>query len=448
MSEKIKLELWGGIEATRNRVGNRFFDQLDRSGHASRIDDLDLIAALGIRTLRYPILWERIAPDGLETANWSWSDVRLDRLRSLGIRPLVTFVHHGSGPTSVDLLNPAFAVGLANFAGAVAARYPWVADFTPVNEPLTTARFSALYGHWYPHRHDMGATIEAVLIQTRATIQAMAAIRAVNPHARLIQTEDIGKIFSMPALREQAWFENERRWLSLDLLCGRVRPGHPLWDYLMWLGVGPARLAEFSGTPCPPDVIGVNYYVTGERFLDERIERYPVHTHGGNDRLQYADIEAVRVRRAGLYGLKQILLETWRRFRRPIAVTECHLGSSADEQIRWLEDGWQAALAAREAGADVRALTVWSLFGAFDWHSLVTRDDGWYEPGAFDVSGPEPQETEVASWVRTRADGREPNHPALATLGWWRRPIRLLYPTDLPAPVQTPPDPLLALAGD
>jgi hypothetical protein len=60
-------------------------------------------------------------------------------------------VHHGSGPRHTDLLDPAFATGLADYAGAVAARYPWVTDWTPVNEPLTTARFAALYGFWYPH---------------------------------------------------------------------------------------------------------------------------------------------------------------------------------------------------------------------------------------------------------------------------------------------------------
>ena len=59
-----------------------------------------------------------------------------------------------SGPRSTSLVDPAFAEGLAAFARAVAERYPWVEDFTPVNEPLTTARFSGLYGHWYPHGRD------------------------------------------------------------------------------------------------------------------------------------------------------------------------------------------------------------------------------------------------------------------------------------------------------
>ena len=50
-------------------------------------------------------------------------------------------------------------------AGAAAERYPWIEDWTPVNEPLTTARFSALYGHWYPHAQDEHAFWLALLNQ-------------------------------------------------------------------------------------------------------------------------------------------------------------------------------------------------------------------------------------------------------------------------------------------
>ena len=65
------LELWAGVECTVNRVGNEFYDQLERNGHADRIEDLDLFAGLGVRALRYPVLWERTAPDGLARADWT-----------------------------------------------------------------------------------------------------------------------------------------------------------------------------------------------------------------------------------------------------------------------------------------------------------------------------------------------------------------------------------------
>ena len=140
------LEMWGGVECTINRVGNTYFDQLKRNGHALRLSDLAHFAELGIQKIRYPIQWERIAPNGLAQANWSWADERLERLQELGITPIVGLTHHGSGPRSTSLIEPSFAEGLAQFAGAVAERYPWVEYYTPVNEPLTTARFSGLYG--------------------------------------------------------------------------------------------------------------------------------------------------------------------------------------------------------------------------------------------------------------------------------------------------------------
>ncbi len=194
------LELWAGVECTVNRVGDCFSDQLERSGHAIRSKDLERLAELGIRTLRYPILWERTAPEALESPDWSWADERMEALERLGIKPIVSLLHHGSGPRYTSLLDPKFPEKLATFAVAVARRYPWVADYTPVNEPLTTARFSCLYGHWYPHVRDPLMFARAMLAQCRATLLAMQAIRAVNPGARLIQTEDLGKVFSTSAL--------------------------------------------------------------------------------------------------------------------------------------------------------------------------------------------------------------------------------------------------------
>jgi dTDP-4-dehydrorhamnose reductase len=414
------------MECTLNRVGDRYVDQTERSGHARRIEDLDRFAALGLRTLRYPVLWERVAPDGVEQADWSWPDQRLPALRSLGITPIVGLIHHGSGPRDTSLLDPAFPMKLARYAGAVAERYPWVTDYTPVNEPLTTARFSGLYGHWYPHAADPLSFARALLNQCRATVTAMQAIRAVNPAARLIQTDDLGKTHSTPTLAYQARFENERRWLTFDLLSGRIDRHHPMWSYLTFVGVEPEEIAWFADNPCPPDVIGINHYLTSERYLDERLGRFPASTHGGNGRHAYADVEAVRV---GLEpaGFRGLLQEAWDRYHLPLALTEVHLGCTREEQMRWLLEAWLAAHDAWTDGVDVRGVTVWSLLGSFDWNSLVTRDGGFYEPGVFDVRGDEPRPTALAWLTRELAAGRAPDHPVFDVPGWWRRPQRVLY---------------------
>ncbi|HEX8201109.1 MAG TPA: sugar nucleotide-binding protein, partial [Isosphaeraceae bacterium] len=428
-------ELWAGIECSVVRVGDAYHDQLERSGHAARPEDLDRIAGLGVRALRQPVLWERTAPDGPERADWAWPDERLGRLRALGVRPIVGLVHHGSGPRHTNLLDPAFAPGLAAYAGAVARRYPWVEDYTPVNEPLTTARFSGLYGHWYPHGRDPLSFARAVLNQCRAVALAMRAIRRVNPAARLVQTEDLGRTTSTPALAYQAEHENERRWLSLDLLCGRLDRDRPMWHFLRWLGVPKAELDWFCDNPCPPDVIGINHYLTGERFLDDRLEHYPPELHGGNGRHAYADVEAVRVLAAGPAGPAALVREAWRRYGRPLAITEAHLGCTREEQLRWLLEIWDAARRLRRGGVDVRAVTAWAVLGSYDWNRLVTRCDGHYEPGAFDLRAPQPRPTALAALVRDLASGRTPDHPVLHAPGWWRRPERLLYPPpDGPAP--------------
>ena len=59
---------------------------------------------------------------------------------------------------------------LARYAGAVAERYPWIEAYTPVNEPNTTARFSAMYGVWYPHHMSRASYLRALLNELKGTV--------------------------------------------------------------------------------------------------------------------------------------------------------------------------------------------------------------------------------------------------------------------------------------
>ena len=91
------IELWGGVECTMLRAGDMLRDQVKETGHFDRFDDLKSIASLGIRTLRYPILWESIYPQSMDHGDWRWHDARLAELQRLGIRPVAGLVHHGGG---------------------------------------------------------------------------------------------------------------------------------------------------------------------------------------------------------------------------------------------------------------------------------------------------------------------------------------------------------------
>ncbi|WP_462115158.1 family 1 glycosylhydrolase, partial [Lysobacter xanthus] len=431
-----KLQLWGGLECTICRVGDTYTRQLDRSAHATRAGDIARFGELGMQAIRYPVLWEQVAPDGLADADWSWPDERLAQLRDVGIEPIIGLVHHGSGPMHTSLVDPCFATKLAEYAGAVAARYPWVEYYTPVNEPLTTARFSGLYGVWYPHGRDEWTFKDALFNECRGVVLSMREIRKVNPDAKLVQTDDLGKIYSTPLLQYQADLSNEMRWLAWDLLCGMVDEQHALWDWLITYGrATPEEILWFKANPCPPDIIGVNHYITSERFLDEDYRKYPKHYRGGNRQHRYADIEAARALAHPTGGIGPLLRETWERYGLPIAITEVHIDASREDQLRWIAEVWTAAVEVRREGADIRAVTVWGLLGLYDWNCLLTECRGYYEAGAFDVRSGEPRPTAIAWLMKDLATTGLPDHPLLSGAGWWRRPNRFFRtePATLPS---------------
>jgi dTDP-4-dehydrorhamnose reductase len=101
-----------------------------------------------------------------------------------------------------------------------------------------------------------------------------------------------------------------------------------------------------------------------------------------------------------------------------------HIDAHREDQLRWLVEVWRAAEGVRRDGAEIVAVTVWALLGSFDWNGLVCEARGYYEPGPFDVRAPTPRPTALATLVRSLAAGQVPDHPALHSEGWWRRPGR------------------------
>jgi dTDP-4-dehydrorhamnose reductase len=421
-------EIWGGIECTINRVGDTFSDQLSYTQCYSSDRYIEEFAGLGIKALRFPVLWEKHQPEQNIVIDWSWAEQQLNKIRALGIEPIAGLVHHGSGPAYTSLSDPLFPELLAAYARSVAEKFPWITYYTPVNEPLTTARFSGLYGLWYPHQTDNTSFMRMLVNQLKGIVLSMEQIRKVNPRAKLVQTEDLAKIHSTPSLRYQRNFENRRRWLSFDLLCGKLTERHPLWAFCLEAGIKKEELLFFVNNPCPPDIMGLNYYVTSERYLDENLSAYPACSHGGNGKVVYADVEAVRAGKTA--GLCKLLGEAWKRYSLPIAVTEVHMGCSREEQLRWFKEIWQQCLLAGKKGVPVKAVTAWSLLGAYDWNSLLTRKENNYEPGLFDTRNGNLRKTALVKLVSSLAKSCGYDHPLLKEQGWWKRDNRL-YQTSI-----------------
>lgn len=425
MTTGTEIEIWGGVECTINRVGDQYFDQSEYSGHYERgVRDIDLIGSLGIKMLRYPVLWEKHQPVKDGNIDWSFIEKNLNRLRELNIAPIAGLVHHGSGPRHVNFYDGSFEEGLAEYAKMVIQKFPWLEYFTPVNEPLTTARFCGLYGHWYPHGNSDYHFYKVLVSECKATVMAMKAIRQYRPDAKLIQTEDLGKTYSTPLLSYQAEFENNRRWLSYDLMCGKVNPDHFMWHYMVEAGIGEDELLYFIDNNCVPHIAGFNFYITSERYLDHNVNEYPQQYHGGNCSHRYADIEIVKVHMKEENGPALLLREAWQHLQLPLAITECHLHSTREDQMRWFNVMWKTLNKVKHEGVDIRAITAWAIFGLTGWNRLVTQPGGDYEPGVFNVSSGCPKPTALARFIQELTHHKVYYHPVLENEGWWQRSNR------------------------
>jgi dTDP-4-dehydrorhamnose reductase len=419
-------EIWGGIECTINRVNNSFLDQLEYAGLYSDIP-VTAITGLGVKKIRFPVLWEKHQPEKNTVIDWSWTARQVEKLRDNNIDVIAGLVHHGSGPAYTNLLDPKFPVLLASYAKKVAERFPWIKYYTPVNEPLTTARFSGLYGLWYPHKKNEKSFFIALLNQLKGIVLSMQEIRKINPLAQLVQTEDLGKTYSTLKLQYQAKFENERRWLTYDILCGRFNKHHKLWKYYQRIGIPVSLLNFFTDNPCIPGVFGFNHYVTSERFLDENITQYPKELRGGNRKHKYVDIEAARVKLEQPHGAKVLLKEAWERYKQPLAVTEVHLHCHREEQIRWFKYIHEAACSLNEEGIPVKAITAWAMFGSYGWNKLLTVPAGEYEPGVYDMRGGYPRATALTSYIKSITHQKPFIHTYFTERsGWWQRSSRFL----------------------
>lgn len=408
------LEIWASPEPTVARIDAATVrDQIAETGLDVRPGDAERIAALGAGASRVPVLWERVAPADPHERDYREPQRRLDALRTAGVEPIVTLLHHGSGPHYTDLLDPAFPLWFAEYAEATARQFPWVRRWTPINEPLTTARFSTLYGVWFPNMRDDRGFGRAMVNQTLAQQAAIRRIRSVVPGAEFVLTEDLQRYAAGDgAVGEYVAFLRERVFLSVELVAGRVGNDHPLASFLTdRCGVNALELAMMQRDAAVPDVVAFNHYPHSERYL------FTVEAGA-------ADVPAVYVAGEPPPSIGPLLRAAAERLRLPLAVGEVHVHAPAPERVRWLAQHAADVQALRAGGVDVRALGAWAAFGMIDWHSLLRQRARVTEDGIYTFAGPNgtPQPTAVAGALRELAATGAIDDGGVR--GWWERADR------------------------
>ena len=252
-------------DGTRKRV-----DEMEKCGHYARWrEDFQLVKETGISFLRYGPPYYR-AHAGPGRYDWSFADETFQALRELDITPIADLCHFGVPDWVGDFQNPDWPQHFAEYAGAFAARFPWVRYYTPVNEIFIAAEFSALFGWWNERRKSDEAFVRALKNLCKANVLAMRAILKRQPRAIFIQSESSEYFHpDNPKCQAVADSYNERRFLSLDLTYG-YHVNVKMYLYLTDTGMTREEYEWFGENHVKAScVMGNDYYVTNEHLVKE-----------------------------------------------------------------------------------------------------------------------------------------------------------------------------------
>ncbi len=345
-----------GIECSNPCIGSgERIDELESTGHYRHWkQDLALVKGTGVKYLRYGLPIHRIflAPG---VYDWSFADLALTEIHKLGLVPILDLVHFGLPDWLVNFQNPDWPKHLADYARAVAERYPWIWIYTPVNEIYITAQFSAAFGWW----NERLATDEAFVTNLKHCVTAsmlmMDAILGICPRALFIFSESTEYVHpGGPDMVSTAQFLNERRFISLDLLFGHDVSAN-VYRYLMRSGMTHEEYEWFQKrrhlrSHC---IMGTDYYTTNEHILKP---------------------DGTTIGAGEIYGYYVITRQYFDRYRLPVMHTETNKGGS--EAPMWLWKQWMNLLRLREDGVPIIGFTWYGMLDMLDWDSALTNPRG------------------------------------------------------------------------
>jgi beta-glucosidase/6-phospho-beta-glucosidase/beta-galactosidase len=322
--------------------------------------DFELAREIGVTHIRYgPPLHLVYAGPG--QYDWSLIDEPMAELERAGPEPIVDLCHFGVPDWLGSFQNPEIASALAEYARAFARRYPWVRFYTPVNEMYVCARLSALQGLWNEQCRDERSFVTAVLNLASACVGMTDAICSVRQDAVFVNSES--SEFSQaccpdPEIERIARFENERRFLPLDLIYAHeVSP--EMRTYLREHGVPDERYQRLMQREVPRrSILGLDYYEWNEKLIDQ---------NGAARAL------------GELFGWYVIATHYYRRYQRVMMHTETNRLDAADAP-RWLWRQWHNVQLFRAAGAPLVGFTWYSLIDQIDWNNAMAEPLGTVYP--------------------------------------------------------------------
>jgi beta-glucosidase len=360
--ESDRLNFSVGFEDTfipQSRPGMRALDEYELTGHYERwYEDLGLLSESGANQCRWGIPWYLINPEP-HKFRFDWLDRVVDRFEELGIDVIVDLMHYGT-PLWLDnaFLNHDYPQVVAEYAATVAERYAGkLSIFTPLNEPVLNMMYCGEFGYWPPYLTGDDGFVAMLKQITRGMAQTQLAIASVNPEATFVNVEATFRFAGdTDAFTEEVDFLSQRRFITEDLLLGRVTEDYPLLPWLLKNGFSDDDVQWHRDNTVVPDVMGVNYYpkvstvkyIAGQQHSGSPFDPMPFQ----NDRID---------------GLKDALRIYWKRYGIPVYLTETSWPGNVEERIAWLRNSVRAVDELRHEGVPVIGYTWWSLFDMIYW---------------------------------------------------------------------------------
>ena len=339
-------------------------DEMEKTCHYKNWElDFQLVKEMGISYLRYgsPYYKTHVGPGKYD---WEFTDKTFQKLRELGIIPIVDLCHFGVPDWLGNFQNPDFPEYFAEYARAFAERFHHLQFYTPINEIFITAMFSAQYGWWNERLSSDLAFVTALKHLCKANILAMHEILKVRPDAIFIQSESSEYFHPMrPEVQKMANFLNQKRFLALDLTYG-----YPIkvsmYEYLLENGMTKDEYHWFERNRVTARcIMGNDYYCTNEHLV------MPNGT----------------TKAAGeIFGYYVITHQYYSRYRLPIMHTETN--KVMPDSVDWFYKEWANVHRLIQDGIPVIGFTWYSLTHQVDWDTALREDNGRInELGLYDL---------------------------------------------------------------
>jgi beta-glucosidase/6-phospho-beta-glucosidase/beta-galactosidase len=336
----FKSFFMAGFECSshRRRSDGARLDLIASTGHDQLVrEDYRSCAQHGLLSIRDGLRWHLIER---EPGRYDWSSwlPMLKAAAESGVQVMWDLFHYGS-PDHLDQGSPEFSLAYARFAAEAVRLHREVtgtaAIVCPLNEIsfLSWAAQKGVFPSIGPDQPEGWLTRHLV----GTAVAGMRAMRKVDPDCRFIWAEPLINVLpKSPADAEAAEAKRLSQYHTYDMLSGRIAP--ELGGSLEWL-----------------DAVGLNFYSDNQWYLE-----------GSTVPLGHHDYRP----------LADMLVETYKRYGRPLLITET--GAEGSARPAWLHYVCDEVREAIGQGVPVEGVCLYPIASFPGWDDERHRQFGLF----------------------------------------------------------------------